>query len=217
MAETTRITVGLVEDHSLMRQGVATLLANAPDITYVGGFARLADLLDTTTPDIILLDLRLGDGTDPATNVAVAKEAGSKVLIFTSAEDPYSVRTACQAGAAGVIRKSDSDHLLIEAIHQLASGSEAAGLDWATALDSDEHFVTTVLSENERRVLAEYACGLTSRQVARKLSLSEHTVNSYVRDIRRKYEQAGRDARSRVDLYLHAVKDALAPGPEGLR
>lgn len=211
------VTVGLVEDHSLMRQGVAALLTGASGITYVGGYAHLAELLATATPDIILLDLRLGDGSDPASNVTTATSAGSKVLIFTSAEDPYAVRVACQAGAAGVIRKSDSDDLLIEAILQLASGSEVAGLDWATALDSDEDFVTNVLSENERKVLAEYACGLTSRQVARKLSLSEHTVNSYVRDIRRKYERAGRDARSRVDLYLHAVKDALAPGPEGLR
>lgn len=211
------ITVGLVEDHSLMRQGVAALLSDSPEIAYVGGFASLSELLSVAAPDILLLDLRLGDGSQPQDNVAAATRAGCKVLAFTSAEDPYAVRTACQAGAAGVVRKSDSEDLLIDAILQLASGSEVAGLDWASALDSDEEFVTRVLTENERKVLAEYACGLTSRQVARKLSLSEHTVNSYVRDIRRKYEQAGRDARSRVDLYLHAVKDALAPGPDALR
>lgn len=212
------ITVGLVEDHSLMRMGVESLLRDAERIDYIGGFATLDELLAANQmPDVLLLDLRLADGSDPADNVRNAKAGGAKVLIFTSAEDPYTVRVACQAGAVGVVRKSDSGDLLVDAIYDLADGSEVAGMDWATALDSDEEFVSETLTAAERRVLAEYACGLTSRQVARKLDLSIHTVNSYVRDIRRKYELAGRDARSRVDLYLHAVRDSLAPGPDALQ
>lgn len=212
-----QITVGLVEDHSLMRMGVESLLRDAQRIDYIGGFATLDELVAASEmPQVLLLDLRLADGSDPADNVRKGKAAGAKVLIFTSAEDPYTVRMACQAGAVGVVRKSDSGDLLVDAIYDLADGCEVAGMDWATALDSDEEFVSETLTGAERRVLAEYACGLTSRQVARKLDLSIHTVNSYVRDIRRKYELAGRDARSRVDLYLHAVRDSLAPGPDVL-
>lgn len=213
-----RITVALVEDHTLMRAGVENLLRDAERIDYLGGFASMRELAQSIpAPQILLLDLRLGDGSFPAHNVMRARQAGSKVLIFTSADDPYTVRTACQAGAAGIILKSDSHEALISAIYALADGSEVAGMDWATVLDSDQEFVNNLLTDAERRVLAEYACGLTSQQVARKLNLSTHTVNSYVRDIRRKYEKVGRDARSRVDLYLHAVRDSLAPGPEMLR
>ncbi|MDO5726325.1 MAG: response regulator transcription factor [Bowdeniella nasicola] len=212
------ITVGLVEDHTLMRMGVENLLRNVDRITYVGGYSSLDELeANGPMPDILLLDLRLQDGSTPADNVSRAKAAGAKVLVYTSAEDPYNVRVACQAGAVGVVRKSDTDQLLVRAICDLADGSEVAGMDWATALDSDEEFVSATLTKAERRVLEEYACGLTSRQVARKLGLSIHTVNSYVRDIRAKYEEAGRDARSRVDLYIHAVRDALAPGPGALQ
>lgn len=215
--QSQRISVGLIEDHSLMRMGVESLLHDAERIDYIGGYPSLDALLAASEmPEVLLLDLRLADGSDPADNVRKGKEAGAKVLIFTSAEDPYTVRMACQAGAVGVVRKSDSGKLLIEAIYDLADGCEVAGMDWATALDSDEEFVLQTLTGAERRVLAEYACGLTSRQVARKLNLSIHTVNSYVRDIRQKYELAGRDARSRVDLYLHAVRDSLAPGPDVL-
>lgn len=213
-----RITVALVEDHPLMRVGVENLLRKSERIEYLGGFSSLRELANHgPAPDILLLDLRLGDNSNPAHNVMRARQAGSKVLIYTSADDPYTVRTACQAGAASIILKSASHDSLITAIYSLADGSEVAGMDWATVLDSDQDFVNHVLTEAERKVLAEYACGLTSQQVARKLNLSPHTVNSYVRDIRRKYEKAGRDARSRVDLYLHAVRDSLAPGPDMLR
>lgn len=212
-----QVSVGLVEDHPLMRMGVDSLLSDTDAVNYVGGFPTVDSLLAiANVPDIVLLDLRLSDNSDPSHNVYQLKKVGAKVLVFTSAEDPYQVRRACQAGAAGVVRKADANSILLEAILELAQGGEVAGMDWAAALDSDEQFVSRLLTEAEQRVLAEYACGLTSRQVARKLGLSVHTVNSYVRDIRRKYEAAGCEAGSRVDLYIHAVRHSLAPSPAEL-
>lgn len=204
-------TVALVEDHPLMRLGVEQMLTGVEEISFLGGYPTLQSLLGDVRPDIVLLDLRLRDDSTPRDNVITARNAGCQVLIYTSADDPYLVRTACQAGAVGVVRKSDSQDELVQALLALANGSEVAGLDWAAAIDSDEHFITSVLTDTEREVLAEYACGLTSQQVATKLSLSLHTVNTYVRNIRIKYQQAGRDAESRVDLYLRAVEDSVVP------
>lgn len=210
---TPKVTVALVEDHPLMREGVRAIIESDTTIKYLGGYSSLSELPHTARPHIIVLDLRLQDGSDPAQNVKQARSLGAEVLLYTSAEDPYSVRVACQAGACGVIRKSDPTDLLLQALHQIANGEEVAGLDWASALDSDQTFVTEELTEGERRILADYAMGFSSYQVARRLNISQHTVNSYVRNIRKKYTAAGREASSRVDLYLCAVEDSLIPGP----
>ena len=210
---TSRTTVGLVEDHPLMRMAVEQMIADAADLTYLGGYGTLTELLRGAAPHIVLLDLRLADRSKPAANVIRARRAGAKVLVYTTADDPYTVRTACQAGAAGVVRKSDPPEDLLHAIRELGSGREVAGLDWASALDTDRNFVANVLTESERCVLSEYACGRSSQQVAHRLGLSPHTVNSYVRDIRAKYEANGRGADSRVDLYVRAVQDSFVPGP----
>ncbi|MDO5746155.1 MAG: response regulator transcription factor [Actinomycetaceae bacterium] len=208
-----KVNVVFIEDHPLMRLGIQQALSNDARINYVGGFASLAELPDDTRIDIVLLDLRLEDDSQPANNVETCLNNGAKVLLYTSAEDPYSVRTACQAGAVGVVRKSDPTSVLIQAIYDIADGKEVAGMDWANALDTDEFFVNEVLTDSERKVLTEYASGLSSYQVARRIGISQHTVNSYVRDIRLKYEASGRRAKSRVDLYMCAVRDSLVPGP----
>lgn len=210
---TPQVAVAFVEDHPLMREGVRAILESDATIEYLGGYCSLSELPPTARPDIIILDLRLQDGSLPAQNVKRARALGAEVLLYTSAEDPYSVRVACQAGARGVIRKSDPTDVLLQALHQIAEGGEVAGLDWASALDSDQTFVSEELTEGERRVLADYAMGFSSYQVARRLNISQHTVNSYVRNIRKKYTAAGREASSRVDLYLCAVEDSLIPGP----
>ena len=108
-------TVALVEDHPLMRLGVEQMLTSVEEIVFLGGYPTLPSLLNDVQPDIVLLNLRLNDDSTPSDNVVAARAAGCQVLIYTSADDPYLVRTACQAGAVGVVRKSDSQDELVQA------------------------------------------------------------------------------------------------------
>ena len=98
---------------------------------------------------------------------------------------------------------------LVEAVLAAADGATFPTPDWAAALDADEDFVADHLSDLEARILTHYASGASSACVARTLSVSKNTVNTYIARIRDRYREAGRHADSRVDLFRRAAEDGL--------
>ena len=98
---------------------------------------------------------------------------------------------------------------LVEAVLAAAEGVTFPTPDWAAALDADEDFVAEHLSDLEAHILAHYASGESSASVARALSVSKNTVNTYIARIRDKYRESGRPAESRVDLFRRAAEDGL--------
>ena len=131
--------------------------------------------------------------------------------MYTSAENPYLVREAVEAGALSIVRKSAPTDELVSAVGAAARGETVPGVDWAAALDADGDFVKEHLTSTEARVLACYASGATSTAVAQEMGLSPCTVNTYVSRIRDKYRAVGRPVCSRVDLFRRAVEDGLLP------
>jgi response regulator receiver len=131
------------------------------------------------------------------------------VVVYTSGDDPYLVRRAIAGGALSIVRKSAPPEDLVEAVLAASDGATCPTPDWAAALDADEDFVASRLSDLEARILAHYASGERSGSVARALNVSKNTVNTYIARIREKYRESGRPAESRVDLFRRAAEDGL--------
>ena len=212
-AESPTRTIALVEDHALIAAGFRDLVCGAPDLELLA-MVETVDALQALerTPDLVVLDLRLADGSMPSANIRAIHAMGSEVLIYTGGEDRRLIQDAARAGALGLIRKSAEPSLLLEAIRTAAAGGEVFGTDWAAAIDADDSLEDAHLSVREQEVLSLYASGLTAASVARAIGVSREAVADYVSRIRRKYADAGRPAYSRVDLYKRALEDGLLDG-----
>ena len=207
--------IGLVEDHESVALGLKAMLADEPDLELVSTAATVAELLaQQQTLDLVVLDLRLGDGSSPRSNVEQLHAAGERVLVYTGAENAFLVRSAARAGVLGVVRKSAPAAAIVSAIRRAASGGQVVTTDWAAAIDGDPQLPDVGLSPRQREVLALYASGEKAGRVARLAGLSEQTVNDYLVRIRNKYAEAGRPAPTKTDLYKRAVEDGWLPMPE---
>lgn len=206
--------IGLVEDHSTYAIGLAALLAEQPDLELVAVAPTAAELIQTCTDfDLVVLDLRLADGSSPRANVLALHEHGINVLVLTSGDDRYLIRSAARGGVLGVVLKSEPPAVALDAIREAAAGRPVVTIDWAAAIDSDPELAEVQLTERQREVLALYAAGEKASSVARRTNLSVETVNDYVGRIRRKYAEAGRPAPTKMDLYKRALEDGWLPLP----
>ena len=211
-----RYRIGIVEDHESQVFGVKAILADTPDLVLVAHGGTVAELLSVTNElDLVVLDLRLADGSTPKSNVDQLRRAGLEVLVVTSAEEPYLVQSAAQAGVLGVVRKSVRADDLATAIRAAARGQQVTTMDWAAAIDLDDAFVVK-LSPRQREVLSLYAMGESAARVASQTGLATDTVNLYLSRIRQKYAEAGHPAHTKADLVRHAIATGVAPSPKGL-
>lgn len=207
-------TIALVEDHALIAIGFRDLVSTADDLRLVGMVETVAELdsLDEQV-DLVVLDLRLADGSMPEDNVRAVHQRGAHVLVYTGAEDRRLIQSAARSGALGLIRKSADAETLLDAIRTAAHGREVFSVDWAAAIDADSQLTNAKLSAREQQILSLYASGETATSVASITQLSRDTVADYVSRIRRKYAEVGRPATTRIDLYKRALEDGLLEGP----
>ena len=210
------VRIGLVEDHQIVGVGLREVLRGEPGWDLVRVVRSVSEIdLDDAGLDLVLLDLRLDDGSSPGDNIAALQHAGVPVLAYTAAEDAALLRAAARAGIHGVIRKSDDIEVLVGAIRGALRGGTVATTDWAAAIDGDEALADVKLSPREREVLALYASGETAAEIAEAMSLSRETVSNYVGKIRTKYALAGRPAATKVALHVRAREDGILPLGDG--
>lgn len=219
----------IVDDHPAIARGVAAGLADVSarlgDVTAVSSVAAVTDLVvgkgsgsggsggSGTGVDVVILDLQLGDGSDPAANVAQLVAAGLPVLVYTQ-EGRRSVIGRCfKAGASGIVSKSDDIAVLAEALLLVARGEPFLSPEWAAALEDAEDWPVPDLAPRESEALSLYATGLPMKSVARRMGVAEDTAKEYLDRARQKYARAGRPAYSKVDLYIRAVEDGYLPNP----
>lgn len=206
----------MVDDHPAIMLGVGAILDSQPDLEVVAASASVVELLAQSEHfDVVLLDLRLADGSNPTQNLTALTRLGIPVLVYTSGDRPDLIREATKAGATGVVRKSESPEVIISAVRSMLLGEPVVTADWAAALDFDPDFVAVHLSPREAEVLALYASGETAERVAKLLFISRETVLDHVRRIRTKYAAADRAAPTKVDLYRRAVEDGLVEHDPG--
>ena len=207
MGDTT-IEIIVIDDHRVVGLGVTAAFNNRGVDASISWAPTVRDA-KRLRGQVAILDLRLADGSDPDRNIADLTERAIPVVVYTSGDDPYLVRRAIAGGALSIIRKSAPPEDLVEAVLAAADGATFPTPDWAAALDADEDFLADHLSDLEARILTHYASGESSACVARTLSVSKNTVNTYIARIRDKYREVGRHADSRVDLFRRAAEDGL--------
>jgi DNA-binding NarL/FixJ family response regulator len=184
------ISVLIVDDHPVVRQGLRVLLEVQDGIEVVGetgdGGTALA-LAAEHAPDVILLDLKL-PGPDGIAVLGELKARGdaARVLVLTSATEPASASLAMRSGAAGVLYKDVDPDALVRAIRAVHDGHlllapEAAGTLLRSA--SWSWGGLDALTSREREVLAELAKGRSNREIARALGVSEKTVKAHVSSV----------------------------------
>ena len=214
-ADSRALRIAHVDDHETVQLGFAFLLADQPDITLVASVTSVDELVPKLGElDLVVLDIRLSDGSTVERNLALLQQHRAQVLAFTAADNPAELRAASRAGVLGIVRKSESRDAILEAIRAAARGRTVATTEWAAAIDADPLLASAGLSPKEREILALYASGDKSVTVANRAGLSAATVAEYVRRIRHKYAMAGRPAVTKVDLYKRAVEDGILPAPE---
>ena len=204
-----------IDDHETVRLGFASLVAGESDLSIVASGSSITEIVDDLDSiDLVVLDIRLSDGSTIAHNLGVLLEHGARVLAFTAADSADELRDASRAGVLGIVRKSESRRVILDAVRSAARGETIVTTEWAAALDSDPDLASAKLSPKEQEVLALYASGDKSVTVAARAGLSANTVSEYIRRIRTKYALVGRPARTKIDLYKRAVEDRILPGPE---
>lgn len=183
---TAPTTVVLVDDHPMVRAGLATLVDAAPDLAVVGqaGDGREAvDVVAATTPDVVLMDLSMPvmDGVE-ATRSVLAQTPGTHVVVLTSFSDRARVGDALAAGAIGYLLKDTEPAELLAAVRSAAAGHvpidpRVAGVLLPT---SGAPKPGDGLSAREREVLALVAEGMANKQIGRRLGISERTVKAHL-------------------------------------
>lgn len=180
----------LLDDHEVVRRGLADLLESQGDIEVIGesGLAReAAARIPALRPDVMILDARLPDGSgiDVCRDVR-AVDASIKGLILTSYEDDEALFAAIMAGAAGYVLKQVRGTDLVDGVRRVAAGQSM--LDPAVTqrvLDRIRSGVEQpqelkALTDQERRILEHIAEGRTNREIAAEMFLAEKTVKNYV-------------------------------------
>lgn len=208
-------SVVLIDDHEIVAIALEHALSSVPALRYDGVTSTVDQLFERMPrPELVVLDLRLADGSSPIGNVERLVKAGARVVAFTSGENPYMVRLAARAPVLGIVRKSAPISTLVETLLRGADGEPVMSTELASAMDSDPDLNRAGLSRQEQQVLTLFATGVKAIAVASAVGIAESTVEDYVRRIRVKYARIGRPAHTKVDLYKRAIEDGFLPLPE---
>ncbi|WP_313022293.1 response regulator transcription factor [Mobilicoccus sp.] len=214
--DTLRLAV--VDDHPAILHGVVEALAGYLTCTIDAIVARdLAQLIvaaGTDGVDLVLLDIQLGDGSDPADNVETLRRRGWPVLLFTQEVRLRIIASCLAAGALGIVGKHEELSELARAVRHVVDGEPYLSDIWAAALDNDAGWQSPHLSAREQEALRLYATGLPLKSVARRMIVTPDTVKEYLLRVRRKYTELGRQAGTKTDLYMRAVEDGFLPPPD---
>jgi len=178
----------LVDDHEVVRRGVAEVLEDDPGITVAGEAGSCAEALariPAVRPDVVLLDMRLPDG-DGATlcRDLLQRMPGLRCLVLTSYSEQDALDAAVRAGAAGFLLKQVRGPALVSAVRTVASGGSlfddlapAAPRNRGPAAPGSDRL--GMLTDQERSVLRLIGEGLTNRQIGDRMGLAEKTVKNY--------------------------------------
>lgn len=183
------ITVLVVDDHPIIRSGLADLLATQRDIQLLGavadGFAAVR-LAGETRPDVVLMDLSMPgiDGVE-ATRQLLATAPDSKVVILTSFTEADRITAAVQAGAVGYLLKDAEPEALLAGVRSAAAGDAPFDARAARALlpSPANRQPTHPLTAREREILALVTDGYPNKAIARRLGISEKTVKSHLTNV----------------------------------
>ena len=188
MAEKKKIRILTVDDHPLLREGIAAIIKSQPDMTLVAEAANGRDAIERFNehrPDVTLMDLRLPDMSGLDAMAAIRADfRDAAVMILTTFEGDVEIQRALERGARGYMLKSAPPNELIDAIRQVAAGKKRIPAEIAAQLA--EHLSDEGLTLREIEVLREVAGGSRNREIGARLFISEETVKVHVKHIMEK-------------------------------
>lgn len=188
MSAETRIRILSVDDHPLMREGIAAMIRNQPDMLLVADAASGREAIRQFRehqPDVTLMDIRLPDMSGIDTLIAIRSEfVQARVVMLTTFEGDVEIQRALQAGARGYMLKSRPPGDLLQGIREVHAGKRWIPPEVAAQLA--EHLGEEALTPRELGVLQELAGGNRNRDIAGRLFITEETVKVHVKHIMEK-------------------------------
>lgn len=185
MNDVERIRVLSVDDHPLVREGIAALINNQAGMQLAaqGSTGKEAiQLFREHRPDVVLLDVRLPDMNGIDAMITIRSEfPEARIIIVTSSEGDVEMQRALEGGASGYIVKSMPPQVLLEAIRKVHSGKKAIPAEVAARLA--DHYSDEGLTTREIEILQQVAEGNRNRDIAEKLFISEGTVKVHIQHI----------------------------------
>ncbi|WP_371528521.1 response regulator transcription factor [Streptomyces sp. NBC_01283] len=198
-ASTPTVRLLVCDDHIVVRAGLLALLGSAPDIEVVGeagtGEEAIA-LAAKLAPDVVLMDLQLGegmDGVEATRRITASADPAPHILVLTTYDTDADITRAIEAGATGYLLKAERPEELFAAIHAAAQGRTTLSPPVASRVMARMRKPLPTLTDRELDILAQLSQGLGNRDIARALFISEATVKTHLGRI---YDKLGVDTRA---------------------
>jgi DNA-binding NarL/FixJ family response regulator len=190
----------IVDDHPVVRTGLRALFDDRPDIHVVGEAASGEEALALaahTAPDVVLCDLRLGDGLDGVqTTVRLReREPAPAVVILTTFDRDVEIIDAIEAGAAGYLLKDVAPDTIVAAVMDAAAGRLVLAPELAQRVVDTLRRPKLRFTDREREVLVALDAGASNREIAKSLFISEATVKTHLVHI---FDKLGVDSRAKA-------------------
>lgn len=217
------LRIMIVDDHRLVRRGIANLLSSQADMDVVGEAgdgSQAIRLAQELQPDVILMDIRMPecDGIT-ATRIIKAQCPDSHVVVLTVSEEDEDLFEALKSGAEGYLLKDTDPEYLFESLRDVANGQAAMSATMAAKLIQEfrraqasmlQRPETTPLSEREREILGHVSVGLSNKEIAARLYLSVGTVKNHLHSIIEKLH-----TQNRAQAVAEGIRSGLIPPPQG--
>ena len=201
MAANPKLKILIVDDHDIVRKGLAMLISRQEDLFVVAEAGTVAEAVEKareSVPDVVVMDIRLPDGTGIEACRDIRDEnADVKVLMLTSYSDEEAVMGSIMAGASGYLLKEIRSQEIVEAIRRVGAGHSlldptvTAGV-LERARRGKEEDVLAQLTDQEQKILELIAEGQTNSEIAGQINLSDKTIKNYVSNILGKLEVSRR-------------------------
>jgi DNA-binding NarL/FixJ family response regulator len=188
MMDVARIRILSVEDHPLLREGIAAMINTQPDMMLVGAPANGIEAMEAfraLRPDVTLMDLRLPDLNGIEVMIAIRAEfPQARIIVLTTYEGDVDIQRALKAGAHGYLLKSVPPQQMVDTIRRVHAGHKCISPEISAGLA--EHMCDEDLSGREVDVLRHVAVGNRNRDIAETLFIAEETVKVHLKHILRK-------------------------------
>lgn len=210
MTAPTVTRVLICDDHEVVREGLRTLLSRRPDMAVVGEAGTMEEAIDTAAkakPDVVIMDVRLPDGSGVEACRAIREaRPETHVIMLTSYADDEALFASIVAGASGYLLKQTRGQAVVDAIQAVAQGRSLLDPDVTGKVlervrrgrDQEDPAIAS-LTDQERKVLEQLAEGKTNREIGSALFLSEKTVKNYVSRI---LDKLGLSRRAQAAAYM---------------